>query len=118
VIHIGATDSISRYDLTQAVTRRMGYDEQLIKPQAMPEAIPGRAPRHKNGIISVARAQHILKTRLLSTEESIQRAFNDANPRFVRDGNPRFVWDANPRFVGKDFKSTAQNKSARRTPDD
>jgi dTDP-4-dehydrorhamnose reductase len=110
VIHIGATDSISRYDLTKAVTRRMGYDEQLIKPQATPEAIPGRAPRHKNGIISVAKAQRILKTRLLSTEESIQRAFTDANPRFVRDGNPR--------FVGKDYEFKAQNLPARRTPDD
>jgi len=77
VIHIGATDSISRYDLTRSVARRMGYDEQLIKPQTMPEAIPGRAPRHKNGIINVARAQHILKTRLLSTAESIQRAFDE-----------------------------------------
>jgi dTDP-4-dehydrorhamnose reductase len=83
VIHIGATDSISRYDLTREAARRMGYDVQLIKPQTLPEAIPGRAPRHKNGIISVARAQRVLKTRMLSTQESIQRAFTDGNPRLV-----------------------------------
>jgi dTDP-4-dehydrorhamnose reductase len=77
VIHIGATDSISRYDLSRAIAKRMGYSEALIKPQTKPEAIPGRAPRHKNGIISVERAQRILKTRLLSTEDSIQRAFDE-----------------------------------------
>jgi len=77
VIHIGATDSISRYDLTRSVTRRMGYDERLIQSQSVSEAIPGRAPRHKNGIISVTRAQRILKTRMLTTQESIQRAFDD-----------------------------------------
>jgi dTDP-4-dehydrorhamnose reductase len=76
VLHIGATDSISRYDLTRELTRRMGYDEKLIKPQAAPEEKPGRAPRHNNGIIKVAKAQGLLKTKLLSTTESIQRAFD------------------------------------------
>jgi dTDP-4-dehydrorhamnose reductase len=74
VIHIGTTDSISRYDLVRKLTRRFGFDEKRIIPQALTEVSPGRAPRHKNGIISVAKARSILKTRLLSTEESIQRA--------------------------------------------
>ena len=75
-LHIGATDSISRYDLTRELTRRMGFDEKVIKPQTSPEVKPGRAPRHMNGIISVAKAQGLLKTKLLSTADSIQRAFN------------------------------------------
>ena len=77
VLHIGATDSISRYDLTREVTRRLGCDEKLVVPQRIPETIPGRAQRHRRGIISVTRAQHILKTRLLPTEESIERAFSE-----------------------------------------
>ncbi len=75
VLHIGATDSISRYDLTRELARRMGYKEDLITPQAASGPKPGRAARHKNGIISVARAQSLLKTKLLSTQENIQRAF-------------------------------------------
>jgi dTDP-4-dehydrorhamnose reductase len=80
LIHLAATDSINRYDLSKAVARRMGYDENLISPQSMPEVIPGRAPRHKNGNLNVTRAQSLLKTRLLSTEEGIQRAFTDRLP--------------------------------------
>jgi dTDP-4-dehydrorhamnose reductase len=75
VIHIGATDSINRYDLTRKITRRMGFDETLVKPQILTEPSPDRAPRHKNGIISVIKAQQILETRLLSTDEGIKRAF-------------------------------------------
>lgn len=80
VIHIGATDSISRYDLSRKLARRMGLDDGLIKPHSQSDAIGqaiGRAPRHKNGIISVAKAQDILKTRLLTTEEGIKRAFSE-----------------------------------------
>lgn len=76
VIHIGATDSINRYDLTRELARRMGYDEKVIKSQTTPKVKPGRAPRHNNGIISVAKAQGLLKTNLLSTAESILRAFD------------------------------------------
>ena len=76
VLHIGATNSISRYDLTRELARRMGYDEKVITPEMVPEVKTGRAPRHKNGIINVAKAQDLLKTKLLSTTESIQRAFD------------------------------------------
>jgi hypothetical protein len=55
----------------------MGFDERLLKAQAPAEPGPGRAPRHKNGIISVAKAQAILHTRLLSTEDGIKRAFSE-----------------------------------------
>ena len=37
----------------------------------------GRAPRHKNGIISVAKAQRILSTPLLDVEHSIQKAIRE-----------------------------------------
>jgi dTDP-4-dehydrorhamnose reductase len=75
VLHIGATDSINRYDLTRKITHRMGFDEKLLKAQTLVEPGPGRAPRHKNGIISVAKAKRILHTNLLSTDDGIKRAF-------------------------------------------
>lgn len=74
-LHIGGTGSISRYDLSCKLAQRMGYDPALIRPQSEPENKPGRAPRHNNGIISVAKAQGLLKTRLLSVDETIDRAF-------------------------------------------
>jgi dTDP-4-dehydrorhamnose reductase len=83
IMHIGATDSISRYDLTRILARRMGCDEQRISPQNQPEVNPARAPRHKNGIIRIDKARRILKTRLLSTEAGIERAFQEKPEGFL-----------------------------------
>lgn len=77
ILHIGSTGSINRYDLTRKAARSMGYDESLVKPAAPQLQSMARAPRHKNGIISVSKAQGILKTRLLSVEESIARAIGE-----------------------------------------
>lgn len=76
-IHLGATDSISRYELSKKLTHAMGFAETLIQAQEQPEIKPGRAPRHKNGIIKVAKAQQILHTPLLSSDQTILRAFNE-----------------------------------------
>jgi dTDP-4-dehydrorhamnose reductase len=76
-IHLGATDSISRFDLSQKLARIMGFDQNLILPQSQPETKPGRAPRHRNGVIRVDLAQRTLKTRLLSSEEGILCAFRE-----------------------------------------
>jgi dTDP-4-dehydrorhamnose reductase len=75
ILHIGATDSISRCDLTRVLAQHMGFSENLVTPQEQPEDIPGRAPRHKNGVICVDKARAILRTPLLSTAAGIERAF-------------------------------------------
>jgi dTDP-4-dehydrorhamnose reductase len=77
LLHIGSTDSINRYELTKIAACRMGFDEALVRAVDTEVIQTGRAPRHKNGVISVDKARHILKTRLLSTAESIDRAFRD-----------------------------------------
>lgn len=77
VLHIGATNSINRYELTKKIVKLMGFDSNCVKQQALPEQNSNRAPRHKNGIISVAKAEKILKTRLLSVDDGINRAFNE-----------------------------------------
>jgi len=83
VIHIGSTDSIDRATLTRKAAALMGFPDARIIAQpaaAQPIAVqlaeskPGRAPRHKNGIISVAKAQRLLRTPLLTAEQSIRRA--------------------------------------------
>jgi dTDP-4-dehydrorhamnose reductase len=85
LLHIGATGSINRFDLSIILARRMGYPADLIQLQTAPEVKPGRAPRHGNGIISVAKAQRVLQTKMLSTQESIQRAFNEKQNTYNND---------------------------------
>jgi dTDP-4-dehydrorhamnose reductase len=75
VMHIGATNHINRYELTKKVAKALGFSESLVQ-QSSGEPVPGRAPRHRNGIISVAKAQQFLKTRLLTVDEGISRAIN------------------------------------------
>lgn len=77
ILHIGATDSINRYELSKKAARMMGFDEKLVKPQTQQQDKPGRAPRHKNGIMDVSKAQKVLKTRLLDVEDGILRAIKE-----------------------------------------
>ena len=77
VLHIGSTDSIDRASLSRRAARLMGYPEASIRAEPSGAAKPGRAPRHKNGIISVAKAQGLLETPLLNVERSIERAIRE-----------------------------------------
>ena len=81
ILHIGATGSINRYELTRKLARRMGFDESLVRPLATQQAGAGRAPRHRNGIISVTKAQKILRTKLPSSNEAIERALAERSAR-------------------------------------
>ena len=76
IIHIGSTESISRYDLGRKVARAMGYRPDLIKPKEA-EELADRAPRHRNGIISVQVAQRVLRTRMLDVDSSIRRSIEE-----------------------------------------
>jgi dTDP-4-dehydrorhamnose reductase len=73
ILHIGSTDSVSRYELTKRAALLMGYDGKLVKAQFAPEEKAKIACRHRNGIIDVSKAQVLLKTRLLSVNESIAK---------------------------------------------
>jgi hypothetical protein len=77
VIHIGSTDSIDRASLSRRAAQLMGFPEARIAAQAVTAPVPGRAARHKNGIISVDKARGLLETPLLSAEESIRRAIEE-----------------------------------------
>lgn len=79
ILHVGATQSIDRYTLTRKASALLGYGEstELCKP-ASGEA-PGRAPRHKNGILNVTRARATLKTGMLGIDETLRRAIESEN---------------------------------------
>ncbi len=74
ILHIGATDSVNRYELTRRIARAMGFNPALVKPKPAALAGPDRAPRHRNGIIRVAKAQRILQTRLAGVDEFVRRS--------------------------------------------
>jgi dTDP-4-dehydrorhamnose reductase len=77
ILHVGATDSVTRYELACKVAKEMGYDSALVKPKESSAAVPGRAPRHRNGIICVKKAQSLLGTPMLPVEQGIRRAVKE-----------------------------------------
>jgi dTDP-4-dehydrorhamnose reductase len=73
-LHIGATGSINRFELAQRIAAKLGYSSGCVKPSPATSSTPGRAARHKNGVLSVARAQALLKTPMLSVDQTIAAA--------------------------------------------
>jgi dTDP-4-dehydrorhamnose reductase len=71
-IHVGSTTSIDRGALTRMAALLLGYPSARIN--AAPAAVPGRAPRHRNGIIAVEKARALLSTPLLDAEATVRRA--------------------------------------------
>ena len=72
-IHLGSVNSISRYELTLRLTEVLGFVSTRIIP-VKSSMSPRRAPRHRNGILSVKKAQEGLETEMLSIEDTIKRA--------------------------------------------
>ena len=77
VVHLGSTDSIDRLSLTRRAADLLGYPQARITAQPAGPDPSGRAPRHKRGVISVARARSLLSTTLLTAERSIRRAIEE-----------------------------------------
>jgi dTDP-4-dehydrorhamnose reductase len=76
IIHIGSKDSISRYELTKKLIKKLGYGQSRLVLQQNSDIVSGRAPRHKNGIISTEKVQGLLKSKMLTVDESIERIFS------------------------------------------
>ena len=75
LLHIGSIAPIDRYKLSRRIAHQMGYDEEVVVLPKEQTPDPNRAPRHRNGILDVSKAQQLMKTKLLSVDEGIQRAF-------------------------------------------
>jgi dTDP-4-dehydrorhamnose reductase len=74
VFHLGATESISRFDLGVRLARRLGYSTKLVEPQTEP--IPGRAPRGLDHFLISERIAAVCRVRVPSCDEVIERATN------------------------------------------
>lgn len=74
VFHLGATESISRFELGVQLAERLGYSSTLVKPQTEP--IPGRAPRGLDHFLISERIATVCRLRLPSCKEVTERATN------------------------------------------
>jgi dTDP-4-dehydrorhamnose reductase len=77
VIHLGSTDSVDRLTLTRRAAALLGASESLVTAQQPSQPQPGRAARHRRGVISVDKARRMLATPLVGWERSLRRAFED-----------------------------------------
>jgi dTDP-4-dehydrorhamnose reductase len=74
IFHVGASDKISRYELTRAIAEHLGYDRSLIVPQQ--EAVPGRAPRGRDDFLATRRLGEFCRTSVPTCRQVIERALD------------------------------------------
>ncbi|MGD9720780.1 MAG: NAD(P)-dependent oxidoreductase [Pirellulales bacterium] len=72
IVHIGASDKISRYELARAIARGLGADERLIVPQDAP--VPGRAPRGCDDFLATDRLRALCRTPVPTCAQVLERA--------------------------------------------
>ncbi len=60
ILHAGASDKISRFDLARAIALRLRANPALIVPQTAP--VPGRAPRGADDFLATDRLRALCKT--------------------------------------------------------
>lgn len=80
ILHLGATRAVDRYTLAQQLARAMNLRSDLILSQAVypvGDAAMMRAARHKLGVLDVSRARKLLKTPMLSLDETIAASLKD-----------------------------------------
>jgi dTDP-4-dehydrorhamnose reductase len=70
--HAGASDKISRYDLTCAIADRLGYDRTCVVAQNDP--VPGRAPRGRDDFLDTSRLRQVCHTGVPNCQQVIERA--------------------------------------------
>lgn len=72
VVHAGARDKISRYDLARAIAVGLNAEERLIVAQQAP--VPGRAPRGRDTHLATERLQHLCQTPVPTCQQVVERA--------------------------------------------
>lgn len=72
ILHLGPRERISRYDLAAKIARRLEADPTLVRDRRA-EALPGRAPRPKDVSLNTDRAQALLRTKLLNSDDGLAR---------------------------------------------
>lgn len=74
VFHLGASESISRFELGVRLAARMDFHGHLVQPQTKP--LPGRAPRGLDHFLLTDKIRTTCRTPVPSCEEVIERAIH------------------------------------------
>jgi dTDP-4-dehydrorhamnose reductase len=74
IFHLGASESVSRFELGVRLAERMGFSGRLVQPQTKP--VPGRAPRGLDHFLLTDKIRMICRTRVPNCEEVIERAIH------------------------------------------
>jgi len=72
IVHTGAGDKISRYDLARAIAAGLNADERLIVAQQAP--VPGRAPRGRDTHLATDRLRQLCQTPVPTCQQVVERA--------------------------------------------
>jgi dTDP-4-dehydrorhamnose reductase len=74
VYHVGASDSISRYELAKRLARRVGVSADLVIRQDQPT--PGRAPRGADHFLLTTKVSRDCNLTVPTTDEVIERCLS------------------------------------------
>jgi dTDP-4-dehydrorhamnose reductase len=74
VYHVGASDSISRYELGRRLAQRVGVSADLVRPQDDPP--PGRAPRGDDHFLLTEKIQRAFNFKVETCDQVIERCFS------------------------------------------
>ena len=72
--HVGASDSISRYELGKRLAARAGVSADLVLPQDAPP--PGRAPRGEDHFLLTEKIRKVCNMEVQTSEQVIERCFS------------------------------------------
>jgi dTDP-4-dehydrorhamnose reductase len=74
LFHLGATESISRFDLGLRLAGKLGLDPALVQRQSAPR--PGRAPRGLDHFLFTEKIRRVCQTPVPSCDQVIERAIH------------------------------------------
>jgi dTDP-4-dehydrorhamnose reductase len=74
VYHVGASDSLTRYELGQRLAIRAGVSADLVRPQVDPP--PGRAPRGEDHFLLTEKIRRVSDFPVESCDQVIERCFS------------------------------------------
>jgi dTDP-4-dehydrorhamnose reductase len=74
LFHVGASDSVSRYELGKRLAARAGVSSDLVRPQGDPP--PGRAPRGDNHFLLTDKIQRDYRFNVETCDQVIERCFS------------------------------------------
>jgi dTDP-4-dehydrorhamnose reductase len=74
LFHVGACDSVSRYELGKRLAARAGVSIDLVRPQGDPP--PGRAPRGDNHFLLTEKIQRAFNFKVETCDQVIERCFS------------------------------------------